>query len=55
MTADPKAAAKEARARADKAAEYVRDLRRLLGQAMADELEAKRIARELERGAPAPQ
>lgn len=51
MTANPKLAARDARARAEKAAEYVRDLRRLLGQAMSDELEAKRIAREAERGA----
>lgn len=49
MTTDPKTAAREARARAEKAAEYVRDLRRLLGQAMGDEAEAKRIAREAER------
>lgn len=49
MTTDPKTAARDARARAEKAAEYVRDLRRLLGQAMSDEAEAKRIAREAER------
>lgn len=51
MTADPKPAAREARARAEKAAEYVRDLRRMLGQAMGDEADAKRVAREAEREA----
>jgi hypothetical protein len=50
-TADPKLAARQARERADKAAEYVRDLRRLLGQAMHDEEDAKLVAREAERTA----
>jgi len=40
-----------ARERATKAAEHVRDLRRLLGQAMADEARAKELAREAERAA----
>lgn len=49
MTSDLKLAAQQARERANKAAEYVRDLRRLLGQAMADEQRATAEAREAER------
>lgn len=51
MTSDPKLAAQQARDRATKAAEYVRDLRRLLGQAMADEQRANAAACEAERAA----
>lgn len=53
MTADPKDAARHARARATAAEAVVRHLRRMLGQAMADAAEAKRIAREAEREAAA--
>ena len=49
--ADPRLAAQEARARATKAADYVRDLRRLLGQAMRDESAAQAAAREAEANA----
>jgi hypothetical protein len=48
----PRLTATEARARAGKAESLVRDLRRLLGQAMHDEAEAKRVAREAERTLP---
>lgn len=41
----------QARARANAAEALVSDLRRRLGQAMADAVEAKRVAREAERTA----
>lgn len=41
----------QARARANKAEALVRHLRGLLGQAMADAVEARRVAREAERTA----
>jgi len=55
LKADPKLMAEEARKRARKASEYVQDMRRLLGQAMREEADALRVARELEhaaKGAP---
>lgn len=52
MSVDAKiATAKQARARAQKAGEYVRDLRRMLGQAMREQADAQKIARELEQAA----
>lgn len=47
--ADPKVSSKRARERATAASEYVRHLRRILGQAMRDEAEALAAAREAER------
>jgi hypothetical protein len=48
---DPKEIARQARARAIAAAEFTRDLRRLLGEAMAAEARALADAREAERNA----
>lgn len=52
MTApDPALTPTQARARANAAEALVHDLRRRLGQAMANAVEAKRVAREAERAA----
>ena len=51
MLTDPKPTASQARDRANAAEALVRDLRRMLGRAMAEAAEAKRIAREAEREA----
>jgi len=51
MTADPKLVAKQARERAERAESLVHYLRGLLGQAMRDEADAKKLAREAERAA----
>ena len=51
LKADPRLVAAQARERANEATEYVRDLRRLLGQAMRDEADAQKVARELEQEA----
>jgi len=48
---DAKAAAETARLRANAQSNRVRDLRRLLGQAMRDEADAQKVARELEQEA----
>lgn len=52
MTSDPKLTAQQAavaaRIVAIKASAFVRDLRRLLGQAMAEEARANAVAREAE-------
>jgi len=51
LKADPRLVAAQARQRANEATDYVRDLRRLLGQAMRDEADAQKVARELEQAA----
>ena len=51
LKADPRLVAAQARQRATAASDYVRDLRRLLGQAMRDEAVALKVARELEQAA----
>ena len=51
LKADPRLVAAQARQRANEATDYVRDLRRLLGQAMRDEADALKVARELEQAA----
>jgi hypothetical protein len=48
-TADPKLIAEQTRKRAQAAGDMVRDLRRMLGEAMQAELELQKAAREAER------
>jgi hypothetical protein len=51
LKADQRLVAAQARARALFMTDYVRHLRRLLGQAMRDEADALEVARELEQEA----